>query len=45
MPDSSAKTSDADCKSPCSGNNKQGCGGSWRIAVYKLPSKQFLHLY
>ncbi|XP_034324268.2 uncharacterized protein [Magallana gigas] len=40
MPDSSAKTSDADCKSPCSGNNKQGCGGSWRIAVYKLPTKK-----
>ncbi|XP_062580891.1 uncharacterized protein LOC134242777 [Saccostrea cucullata] len=35
---SANKRSDTDCMRPCTGNKKQGCGGSWRIAVYKLPT-------
>ncbi|CAE6401549.1 unnamed protein product [Rhizoctonia solani] len=32
-------TKDADCKTPCSGDNSQSCGGGWRLMVYiKVPN-------
>ncbi|KAL5633213.1 hypothetical protein ACGC1H_003644 [Rhizoctonia solani] len=31
-------TKDADCKTPCSGDDSQSCGGGWRLMVYiKVP--------
>lgn len=29
------KKSDSECKTPCTGDKEQVCGGSWRLAVYK----------
>ncbi|CAC5414960.1 TN [Mytilus coruscus] len=28
------KRKESDCKTPCSGNKQQTCGGTWRISVY-----------
>ncbi|XP_048734636.2 uncharacterized protein LOC125650402 [Ostrea edulis] len=29
------KRHQSECKMPCGGNKKQGCGGRWRVLVYK----------
>jgi hypothetical protein len=31
------RVDDSECKTPCQGNDKQMCGGSWRNSVYQLP--------
>lgn len=31
----SVKKSDDDCLSQCRGDRNQGCGGPWRVAVYR----------
>ncbi|CAG2252624.1 PLG [Mytilus edulis] len=28
------KRKDSDCKTPCAGNKRQICGGTWRISIY-----------
>ncbi|XP_076084967.1 uncharacterized protein LOC143055698 isoform X1 [Mytilus galloprovincialis] len=30
------KRKESDCKTPCSGNKRQTCGGPWRISVYTV---------
>ncbi|XP_076108180.1 uncharacterized protein LOC143076337 isoform X4 [Mytilus galloprovincialis] len=31
------KRKESDCKTPCSGNKRQTCGGPWRISIYTAP--------
>ncbi|CAG2197182.1 unnamed protein product [Mytilus edulis] len=30
------KRKESDCKTPCSGNKRQTCGGPWRISIYTV---------
>lgn len=34
QPSKSVKVDDTNCNTPCNGDNKQFCGGGWKMSIY-----------